>query len=209
MQFDEKVLAALDVLTEAAENDYELYRICTLVRDLITPPVAEVIDEKRQRFNGEVFVKNKGHNDNHLVHTHGIHRAIWEYYHGEVPTGSLVHHENQDAADNRIENLSLKTIAEHRIIHNTYLKKNRNVSKCRQKKTFICANCGCEFVATNMGANRFCSEKCSKKFSYKTKLEQRVCPVCGRTFDTFKYGKTKYCSRHCAMILRHRKNPAT
>ena len=46
-----------------------------------------------------------------------IHRACWEAYHGPIPDGCVVHHENGDVADNDIENLACMDAAEHTSMH--------------------------------------------------------------------------------------------
>jgi hypothetical protein len=39
--------------------------------------------------------------------------VLWETEHGPIPAGMVVHHENHDMLDDRIENLRLLTRAEH------------------------------------------------------------------------------------------------
>ena len=55
MKFTPEVVAALAVLREHAENDFERHRLDVLERDLTTPPQVEVIDEKTQIFAGVTF----------------------------------------------------------------------------------------------------------------------------------------------------------
>lgn len=39
--------------------------------------------------------------------------VVWREAHGEVPPGMIVHHENRDTMDDRIENLALISRADH------------------------------------------------------------------------------------------------
>lgn len=45
------------------------------------------------------------------------HRKVWFDHHGMIPAGVLVHHENGDRTDNRIENLRLHTRQSHAAHH--------------------------------------------------------------------------------------------
>jgi len=46
------------------------------------------------------------------------HRVVWHDANGPIPPGHDVHHDNEDRADNRLENLVLLTKAEHTRLHN-------------------------------------------------------------------------------------------
>lgn len=45
------------------------------------------------------------------------HRYVWEQVHGPIPKGYEIHHINGKYYDNRIENLQMLTISEHRKLH--------------------------------------------------------------------------------------------
>lgn len=76
-----------------------------------------------------------------------------------------------------------------------------------QKETFVCEQCGSEFVTVNMGSNRFCSNNCKSKWRRNSGLDDvvRVCENCNEEFTVNKYKKTKNCSRKCAAIQRSKK----
>ena len=63
--------------------------------------------------NGKLraWVKIADNKDDHDWELRAI--VVWENQHGEVPKGSVVHHKNRDAVDDRIENLQVMTRAEH------------------------------------------------------------------------------------------------
>lgn len=149
MQMSPEVLAALQTLKDNAENDFERHRIDVLERDLTAPPVAEIIDEKHQRFNGRTYSKRKdGHYS--ISSARSIHRDIWIYYHGDIPNDGVkydVHHRNLNPADNDVSNLQLLTDAEHRKVHNQHF------------VVCTCKNCGRFFKTPSINRNQslFCS----------------------------------------------------
>ena len=109
MQMNEQVLTALEVLRNFAENDFERHRIDVLEKDLTEPPKVEVIDDKHQKFNGNVYYKHKS---GHYVTNKGIHRDIWIYYHGDIPEPQSnydIHHRDVNPSNNDISNLQLLT----------------------------------------------------------------------------------------------------
>lgn len=76
-----------------------------------------------------------------------------------------------------------------------------------REKTFVCDNCGKEFVAIDHGTNRFCSGKCSAAYRRRSGVdnEKRKCKWCGNEFTTNKYSKSQTCSRSCRNFLRWNK----
>lgn len=195
MKFTPEVIAALAVLREHTENDFERHRLDVLERDLTAPPVVEVIDDKHQKFNGVTYTKNKC---GHYSQGAAIHRDIWQYHHGEIPNGYVIHHIDNNKAHNGICNLQCLTVGEHQKIH--YLDKDLRRRPPIIKK--VCAFCGKEFRGEKNSAYRFCSERCAQNFRYRSGIdhETRTCPVCGQNFSVVRWAKTKYCSTKCAEI---------
>lgn len=193
MKFTDEVLKALEILTDAADNDFELYRICNLVRDLTAPPKAEVLDEKHQNFNGVTYYKKK--NDHYSGHP-PLHRAVFQYYCGELPPEFEIHHKDFNPANNDISNLQLLSKAEHQKVHALHN------SGAFQTREFVCAFCGKRFIAQNRGNNRFCSPTCRRNFKHTQDLVERQCARCGKTFLADKYSKVRCCSVSCAQRLR-------
>ena len=99
-----KLLAELKTCTT---NDFELHRVEVLEKDLLEGlPVVEVIDDTHQKFNGVTYAKsNSGH---FRTTSYPIHRAVYEYYCGEVPAGNYnIHHIDLNKENNSVENLQL------------------------------------------------------------------------------------------------------
>jgi hypothetical protein len=46
-----------------------------------------------------------------------LHRLVWIAAHGPIPKGYVIHHRNENARDNRLENLELLSRAEHNRLH--------------------------------------------------------------------------------------------
>jgi len=51
-----------------------------------------------------------------------LHKYIWRYYNGSIPSGCHIHHDNRNKLDNRAENLICVTYKEHNRRHG---KRNR------------------------------------------------------------------------------------
>ena len=196
MKFTPEVIAALQVLKDNAENDFERHRISVLEQDLTEPPKVEQFDETHQKFADIKFVlSNSGH---YAKSCYAIHQAVWIYHFGEIPEGYEIHHCDGDKSNNDIYNLQLLTKAEHRKIH-------FSKPKLRKKfeKIFECNYCHKKFVAIDSGNNRFCSSECRSAFFYRQEKNQveRTCVHCGKLFTTNKYNSTKCCSSSCARKL--------
>ena len=115
MKFTPEIIAALETLKNAAENDFERHRIDVLKKDLTEPPKVEVINEKYQKFNGVTYYKNTA--SGHYQKCIPLHYDLYRYYFGEIPPLHDVHHLDLNPANNELENLQLLTKAEHRNLH--------------------------------------------------------------------------------------------
>ena len=189
MKFTPEIIAALQTLKNAAENDFEKRRIEVLERDLTAPPKVEVVDDKNQKFDGITYKQDKN------GHFGRIHRAVYHYYFGDIPEGYEIHHIDENKANNDISNLVMMTKSEHRSFH----------SQSEKKTSYICENCGKEYESKVSGQHKFCSPKCQAAFYYKTQTEIRQCETCGKDFATHKYHKIRFCSAHCAGVYSAKK----
>ena len=180
-----KVLEAIAVLREAAENDFERHRLDVLMRDLTSPPTIEKVDDTHQKFNNVIYYRHK---DGHYTFHHSLHRVIWEYHHGEIPKGYTVHHIDENKSNNSISNFQLLTASAHKSLHNL----------TTSKKEYICEFCGEKFLSSALNSPRFCSSKCNSDWHKKNEKEIRQCPTCGKTFSVYKHARQIYCSHDCA-----------
>ncbi|MBQ4495646.1 MAG: HNH endonuclease [Selenomonadaceae bacterium] len=182
MKFTPEVVAALAVLRNAAENDFERHRLDVLERDLTAPPVVEVIDDTHQRFNGVTYLKCK---DGHYSKGAFIHRVVFAYYYGEIPEGYHVHHLDDNKTNNAIVNLQCLTKQEHRRLHN----------KQPLQKQCVCKTCGKIFIVQKecQKHTMYCSKKCASRI-------KRICSLCGKDFLTSSHKPVEHC-RSCARKL--------
>ena len=103
-----------------------------------------------------------------------LHRCIWIKKHGPIPDDHEVNHINRKRWDNRISNLELLTIHDHRSLSckqrddeawlsNTSpeatSKRLTAYWQRRQARPVICAQCGIEYLSNGMRA-KFCSASC-------------------------------------------------
>ena len=158
----------------------------------------EQIDEDHQKFNGLVY--GRSHNfDRHFFKVITLHRAVWTYYHGEIPDGYVVHHIDGNKSNNDVSNLTIMTSAEHRKLHAG----NDSITAASRKKLFKCVVCGKEYEAYNTGNNRYCSERCLERYRRSVGcVETRHCERCGKEFTVYKYKSKRFCSPQCAGASR-------
>ena len=73
---------------------------------------------KRQCFNGLHFTRDDktGYYLNSTIRER-MHRYVWEFYNGKIPTGFEVHHKDHNPANNDIDNLELMMAQNHRRYH--------------------------------------------------------------------------------------------
>ena len=196
MKFTPEVIAAIQILKNAAENDFELHRINVLERDLNAPPTVEIIDDTHQKFDGIVYNKSKS---GHYTAGVSIHRAVYAYYYGDIPDDHVVHHINEIKSDNNISNLLMMTKGEHSTLHGP-----KRIHPKRPKHIIKCEYCGKEVETVVNSTRRFCSNKCQKNARYHSgvDIEIRNCAFCGKEFPVDKYSTTQCCCLECTYKLK-------
>ena len=192
MKFTPEVVAALKVLRDNAESDFERHRIDVLERDFTSPPTVEVVDEHHQRFLG---VLHRAIKDKHYTSTIKLHRAVYEYFNGEIPAGCVIHHIDGNASNNNADNLQLMTRAEHAKIHADI---SGTVPPPHKKIVLTCINCGRVFTIRQEQNSGFCSSTCRMSYRFRNLRETRICQRCGKEFETYKYGTARFCSKECS-----------
>ena len=188
MKDNEKTQKLIDELKALADNDFERHRIDVLERDLTEPPKVEIIDEKTQKFNGVIYYKRDcGH---YRGNAH-IHRVVYTYFFGDIPTGYDIHHIDENKANNDISNLIMVTRLEHHKIHGP----QSNISGLKIKEQYTCQNCGKKYEGYRRGHNLYCSDQCRREANSKKNLKN--CIICGMSFYARKKNQS-CCSQECS-----------
>ena len=183
MKNPDRVAELLAELRELADNDFERHRIDVLERDLTNPPTVEVIDDIHQWFDGIVYSPNAS---GHYARGSFLHRVVWSYCNGEIPDGYVIHHIDENKANNHIKNLQCLSVSEHTHCHGAPF-----VEK-------ICLNCNGKFTVSSKNARRkYCSRSCYWEHM-KTLGIEKICPICGKKFKvSSKRQNAVYCSNSC------------
>lgn len=153
-----------------------------------------VISATKQEFNGEPFYKcgeyfqHKGKR---------LHRAVWQYFYGEIPEGYHVHHINGNKTDNRIENLQLKLESEHLSYHS-----NLPEAREHQMKAIKCAQEKAKLWHKTDEAREL-HRQWAIESAKKVKPVPLVCQQCGKHYES-KNRLSKFCSNTCRAT--HRRN---
>ena len=198
MEITAEVSKAFNILIENAGNDFEMHRITKLFQDLTNPPRVEVIDDKHQKFNGVKFRKRKG--GHYFTPMYSIYHSVYQYYYGELPQNTIIHHIDQDKNNNNIENLIPMTPSAHQKLHATLGRKNY----IAPLRTLTCERCGEEYQARYSGRNKFCPD-CRKILTSTPKPVKRFsknCLWCGKEFQAYRKD-AETCSQHCRNRLTY------
>lgn len=154
----------------------------------------------QQTFNGIKFTKDKksGYYLNSTLRIR-MHRYVWEYYNGKIPSGYEIHHKDCNKDNNSIENLQLLTAAEHDKIHACNMTSER---KHQLRENFLknALPKATEWHKSEKGHEwhknhyeKYCAEKFHKKYNY-------TCAVCKKEFVGEK--GSKFCSNACKSKYR-------
>lgn len=130
-----------------------------------------------------------------------LHRMVWEFHNGPIPTGYDIHHINGDRADNDIDNLQMLTEQEHESLHMST--PERKEQSRRHIKKAIEAAKGWHSSASGAAWH---SEH-AKEVWAKTEPTEYTCTNCGKTYQSFgKYvaGSNTFCSNNCKSAWRRK-----
>lgn len=155
-----------------------------------------VVDETTQIFDGNKYRLYRGQRyfkrTDKKTEKSGVkylHRAVWEYYNGDIPRDKVIDHINRDRTDNRIENLRLVTFKQNR----ENVDPSFNLA-CRERIIkFNSQDYGKWWLDKGKKERR--SEKLSKSWKDRPLIEKN-CLYCGREFRA-KHNAARYCSKEC------------
>ena len=159
----------------------------------------QIISNTVQKFNGESFYlcgayfQRKGKR---------LHRTVWEYYNGEIPTGYHVHHIDGDRSNNDISNLTLMRANDHLSSHMN--SDDRRESARQAIKHAIAA--APEWHRSDEG-KRWHSNH-SKSSWENRPYNTYVCTYCGKPFTTrniYGKGQNHFCHNNCKAAYRRQR----
>jgi rubrerythrin len=106
------------------------------------------------------------------IHTVYRYQWVWQQAHGTIPHGMVVHHINENPADDRLENLALMKRREHAQHHNAGKDFFDKSKPAMVKPSWICRHCGKSFQKYKREGdrNKFCSKKCSYDHRFPSRI---------------------------------------
>ncbi|PMC80453.1 HNH endonuclease [Aerococcus viridans] len=148
---------------------------------------------KYQYFDGIKFTldENTGYYLNSTIRTR-LHRYVWEFYNGKIPSGYEVHHVDHDKSNNDIENLKLLPRKEHLKYHASIAGK-RNVENGLLDRIRPMTK---EWHSSEDGRewHRKHYEKTKDKLHEEKEF---ICEQCGKTYISEVTGTNRFCSNKC------------
>lgn len=153
-----------------------------------------------QYFNGQKFAKYKGCKYWQNTRTRErMHRYVWEFYNGAIPSGFDVHHIDHNVNNNNISNLELLSKKEHQNKHS----QERTPEEKEKKRE-------CAYYAQQFAKEWHKSEKGHDwhKEHYEQMKEKLYvlntynCLVCGKEFQSTKIGAKFCCNAHKSKYRR-------
>ena len=162
-------------------------------------------------FNGETYVRNPK-SRYYFKHTtkncerknaKQLHRAVWEYYNGEIPEGYHIHHIDGDVDNNDISNLECVQAGEHLSRH---ARKNLEDSEYRRRNKE-------QLLAQQEKAKEWHRSKAGSEWHSKHAQEsivkankhniEKQCEFCGKTY--LGTVQQRFCSQSCGEKARRRR----
>ena len=150
----------------------------------------QVISDTIQEFNGERFYlcgkyfQHKGKR---------LHRAVWEYYNGEIPEGYHIHHIDGDRFNNDITNLSLMPGLDHMKEHAGSESRRENGRRAIK----IAISLAPEWHHSDEG--KAWHSKHAKETWAKRKPVKYICDMCGMEYESrqIRHSGNHFCCNNC------------
>lgn len=160
------------------------------------------MEQKTVVFNGDTYIRNPKSRyyfkhttkNKDREHAKQLHRAVWEFYNGEIPEGCHIHHKDGNIDNNDISNLECLTAQEHLSIHG---KKNLQdpESKERNRKQLDEARERASEWHGSAAGLEWHRKHVQESLAKTWEKTERVCEFCGKTFTATRRGR--FCSQKC------------
>lgn len=127
---------------------------------------------------------------------------MWNEIGRELGADEIVHHVNEDCADDRVENYQIVSRAEHIELHRKSLYPEGKMASIRTRVARACATCGAPIEVTPgaLKEKNYCSTACSG-LGRRGRVDALTCGHCGDAFycpPSSRQGRRTYCSQACA-----------
>lgn len=162
---------------------------------------------KHAEFNGEVFTRDErtGYyltTNNAAEPGRRLHRVVWEYFNGSIPTGYDIHHKDHNKKNNDIENLTCVSRKEHRRIHADEVSPE-TIAKMRKNLTDNARPLASQWHKSEAGRewHRVQYERTKDRLHAKKKF---ICEYCGREYEGTVHSVNRFCSNKCKSAWRRK-----
>lgn len=154
-------------------------------------------------FNGEIYVRSANSKYYFKYTTKNkdrkgakqLHRAVWEFYNGEIPKGYQIHHKDKDIDNNDISNLECISTKEHLSKHS---KENLKNDLVRQKFVKAGQEAAKLWHGSEEGKKWHTSHAKNSVLKTFEKKNKKICEYCGNEYYGYtSLTKQKYCSNKC------------
>lgn len=158
--------------------------------------------DKIQVFNGIVFYEEEpgGYWRSKVGR---MHRYVWEYYNGKIPTEMDVHHKDHDKSNNDISNLELLTKKDHSKRHYEELPPEQK----KAKRDWMLNTVILKAAEWHKSPEAKEFHRRIGALSYKNRDKKTFkCEQCGKEFEQYESKRSgrKFCSGACAQKFRRR-----
>ena len=129
-----------------------------------------------------------------------LHRAVWEFYNGDILKDCHIHHTDNNKYNNEIENLKCILASDHSKIHAKEKTKDREWFVNFHSKGIEKAK---DWHGSQEGKkwHKKHYNKIKSRFNKKIKMK---CEMCNHEFETTYHGNNKFCSNNCKSAYRRK-----
>jgi len=162
-------------------------------------------------FNGETFIRNPK-SRYYFKHTtrneerkkaKQLHRAVWEYYHGEIPAKHHVHHIDGNIDNNDIANLGCLPRTEHLRLHSKILQGNPEYVAKQMASIAKAGEASKAWHASEQGIAWHREHAAESIGKVRRNLIEKRCGHCGKTIMALPW--QEYCCQSCGEKARRRR----
>ena len=151
-----------------------------------------------QVFDGIEFTEQENGYFRHSTLGLLMHRYVWEYYHGKIPSGHDIHHIDFNKSNNDITNLQCLPRAEHKKLHADLLTEEQREWR-RNNLNVNARPKAIEWHKSEDGHNWHVEH--GKRTAQNVRIFNNKCTVCGKEFNS-KQKPSKFCCGACKQKFR-------